>query len=228
MGTGKQVLALKCAFGKCNVVRSFKRCNPAFHGLCSRIIASYAFVCLDVLSLKRTFWHAQASSALCILSQSTDPIYNGLLALKNCRLTASKWVKMTKQPARAIRRKEPEVVGRGSCSDQRNAGETHWKAVWTLAAFSGMFTFLWTLSRGWMSLLSVTQSSSQQSWICPPVTVITPVCAAFSASRSLSVRPSQELTPQSQTNCFIWAFCLRGQKLSLLVGQRERIINRKG
>lgn len=51
----------------------------------------------------------------------------------------------------------------------------------------------WAFSKGCVSLLPVTPSSSLLGRICQPVTVITPVCEALSAS-VLSGQLSQELT----------------------------------
>lgn len=105
-----------------------------------------------------------------------------------------------------------------SCSDQRNLAEIYWKVVWTLAAFmlclpsSELLPEADCLCCQWLRV-HLSRAEIVHQWPSSPL-----FCAAFSASHFLS---SQYLTPKSQTNCFILAFCLKGQKFSLLVG-RER------
>lgn len=74
----------------------------------------------------------------------------------------------------------------------------------------------WPPSRVWTSLIvsDLEVTSPGQWW-----PVISCVCTAFRPWHSLSERPD------SRTNCFITAFCLKGQKVSLA---RKWLINRKG
>lgn len=106
----------------------------------------------------------------------------------------------------------------GNCIDQRDSGKTYWKGCLDSVLHS-CSPFYWALSRDQISLLSwfrvyFCRTEFVYRWPMSP-----PVHATFSASPPHSCQTCQAATHiESHVNCFISAFCLKGQKLSLLVG----------
>lgn len=161
----------------------------------------YVFMCRPHWTLVSHFKEDSNTHTLCISSAC-------LFRTKRWSLEVQ-WI--IEYPDGCIVRKL-EVI-RGNISDQ---GRRRWDILKGLSGF--FFPIIFTVLPLCCQCLP---SSSLQSWNCLPVTTTAPVCDAFSASHSPSGRLSQELTRNHETNCFIWAFCLKGQKLSLFVG-RER------
>lgn len=110
-----------------------------------------------------------------------------------------------------------------SWDDRTGNGRARWSrkrwAVWTDAALRAPLG-------GWTCLIvgdSEVKSAGHEfvhRW--PPSTLF---ALLLVLNAPCQVRRAWDLEPESRTNCFITAFCLKGQKVSLA---RKRIINRKG